>query len=111
MFVAKPPKRSEEQKGRKEKDPRQAQLEAKLVNAVSLTLFFLILVVSIVIGFVLDKTTEVQGWVVAVVISVGTLNGFYFLFALKIADQWEKSIVLRLGRFRGLQGPGLFWKP
>jgi regulator of protease activity HflC (stomatin/prohibitin superfamily) len=109
MFVAKTPKRSEEQKGRKEKDPRRAQLEAKLVNPVSLTLFFLISVVSIVIGFVLDKTTEVQDWVVAAVIIGGSLIGLYFMLALKIADQWEKAIVLRLGRFRGLQGPGLFW--
>jgi len=95
MFVAKTPKRSEEQKGRKEKDPRQAQLEAKLVNPVSLTLFLLILAVSIVMGFVLDKTTEVQGWVVAAVITGGSLIGLYFMLALKIADQWEKAIVLR----------------
>jgi len=109
MFVAKTPKRSEEQKGRKEKDPRQAQLEAKLINAVSLTLFLLVLAVSIVMGFVLDKITEVQSWVVAAVIIGGSLIGLYFMLALKIADQWEKAIVLRLGRFRGLQGPGLFW--
>jgi regulator of protease activity HflC (stomatin/prohibitin superfamily) len=29
--------------------------------------------------------------------------------AIKIADQWEKTIVLRLGRFRSLEGPGLFF--
>ncbi|MEI7989841.1 MAG: slipin family protein, partial [Chloroflexota bacterium] len=28
---------------------------------------------------------------------------------LKIARQWEKAVVLRLGKFRGLRGPGLFW--
>ena len=33
----------------------------------------------------------------------------YILFALKIASQWEKAIVLRLGKFRKLAGPGLFW--
>jgi hypothetical protein len=27
----------------------------------------------------------------------------------KIAQQWERAIVLRLGKFIGLQGPGLFW--
>jgi regulator of protease activity HflC (stomatin/prohibitin superfamily) len=27
----------------------------------------------------------------------------------KIAQQWERGIVLRLGKFIGLQGPGLFW--
>ena len=31
----------------------------------------------------------------------GVLIGLYFLFALKIADQWEKVAVLRLGRYVG----------
>jgi regulator of protease activity HflC (stomatin/prohibitin superfamily) len=38
----------------------------------------------------------------------GLLLGFYLLFSLKVADQWEKVAVLRLGRYRGLRGPGLF---
>ncbi len=29
--------------------------------------------------------------------------------AIKIADQWEKAVVLRLGRFESLRGPGLFF--
>lgn len=37
------------------------------------------------------------------------LIGIYILFALKVAAQWEKVIVLRLGKFKGLYGPGLFW--
>jgi len=27
----------------------------------------------------------------------------------KIAQQWERAIVLRLGRFHAMRGPGLFW--
>ena len=27
----------------------------------------------------------------------------------KIAQQWERAVILRLGRFAGLRGPGLFW--
>jgi regulator of protease activity HflC (stomatin/prohibitin superfamily) len=38
-----------------------------------------------------------------------TFIGVYFLFALKVASQWEKVIVLRLGKFIGLKGPGVFW--
>ena len=34
--------------------------------------------------------------------------GIYFLFAIQVADQWEKVAVLRLGRYAGLRGPGLF---
>jgi len=34
--------------------------------------------------------------------------GAYFLFAIKVADQWERAVVLRMGRYAGLRGPGLF---
>src|SRR5579863_8542116 len=39
----------------------------------------------------------------------GALVGLYLLFAIKVADQWEKVAVLRLGRYLGLRGPGLFF--
>lgn len=35
--------------------------------------------------------------------------GVYLLFAVKVASQWEKAIVLRLGKFQRMSGPGLFW--
>src|SRR5258708_32708854 len=38
----------------------------------------------------------------------GLLVGVYFLFSIKVADQWEKVAVLRLGRYIGLRGPGIF---
>jgi hypothetical protein len=34
--------------------------------------------------------------------------GLYLLFAIRVAAQWEKAAVLRLGRYRGLRGPGWF---
>lgn len=40
-----------------------------------------------------------------VVLGVGTLIASSF----RIADQWEKAVVLRLGKFNGLKGPGLFF--
>jgi regulator of protease activity HflC (stomatin/prohibitin superfamily) len=39
---------------------------------------------------------------------VGTLLGFYFLYAIKVVRQWEKVALLRLGRYIGLRGPGIF---
>ncbi|MGH9696176.1 MAG: slipin family protein, partial [Bryobacteraceae bacterium] len=38
----------------------------------------------------------------------GLVIGIYLLFSIKVADQWEKVAVLRLGRFIGLRGPGIF---
>jgi len=37
------------------------------------------------------------------------LVGFYLFFALQVARQWEKAVVLRTGKMRGLRGPGIFW--
>jgi len=38
----------------------------------------------------------------------GGVIGLYLMFAIKVADQWEKVAVLRLGRYLGLRGPGVF---
>ena len=35
--------------------------------------------------------------------------GVILMQSPKIAQQWERAVVLRLGKFIGLQGPGLFW--
>lgn len=40
---------------------------------------------------------------------MGFLLGFLLGRSPQIANQWERAIVLRLGKFRGRQGPGLFW--
>ena len=42
-------------------------------------------------------------------IVIGLLLGFLLAQAPKIARQWERAVVLRLGRYVGLRGPGLFW--
>jgi regulator of protease activity HflC (stomatin/prohibitin superfamily) len=42
-------------------------------------------------------------------IVLGLLLGFLLAQAPKIARQWERAVVLRLGRYVGLRGPGLFW--
>src|SRR5438876_766082 len=41
-------------------------------------------------------------------IVAGALAGIYFLFAIRIADQWERVAILRFGKYIGLRGPGLF---
>jgi regulator of protease activity HflC (stomatin/prohibitin superfamily) len=37
------------------------------------------------------------------------VTGFVLMQSPRIAQQWERAVVLRLGRYRGLRGPGLFW--
>jgi regulator of protease activity HflC (stomatin/prohibitin superfamily) len=39
----------------------------------------------------------------------GALIGLYLLFAIKVVQPWERVALLRLGRYVGLRGPGLFF--
>lgn len=40
---------------------------------------------------------------------LGVLLGLLLAQAPKIARQWDRAVILRLGRYVGLRGPGLFW--
>ena len=40
---------------------------------------------------------------------IGLLLGLFLAQSPKIARQWERAVVLRLGKYAGLRGPGLFW--
>jgi regulator of protease activity HflC (stomatin/prohibitin superfamily) len=70
------------------------------VNVVSVVLF----VVVVALGGVAAYTTESALWLLA-----GVALGAIASVSPRIAQQWERAIVLRLGRFVGLRGPGLFW--
>jgi regulator of protease activity HflC (stomatin/prohibitin superfamily) len=63
----------------------------------------LVLVVCLVAGGLITERMKSPWGIIA-----GALLGLYFLFALRVASQWEKAVVLRLGKYRGLRGPGLF---
>jgi regulator of protease activity HflC (stomatin/prohibitin superfamily) len=71
-----------------------------------------VFVIMLLAGGALAAITVSLGWpeYLAPVFIIGfTLIGMYFLFAIKIASPWEKGVVLRFGKFRGLFGPGIFW--
>ena len=44
----------------------------------------------------------------AAAVIVGTLVGLYFLFSIKVIQQWERVALMRLGKYVGLRGPGTF---
>ena len=48
-----------------------------------------------------------SGSIAALVMLVAA--GLIAMQAPQVAQQWERAVVLRLGRFVGLRGPGLFW--
>ena len=64
----------------------------------------LILLVSLVIGGAL---TAVIGNPIPIIVMAAI--GVVLMQSPRVAQQWERAVVLRLGRFVGLEGPGLFW--
>jgi len=79
----------------------------KTKSSFSVLIFFVILAIGVALAY---ANYDVQNSAGA--IWVGAISFLVALFvssAIKIADQWEKAIVLRLGRFDSLRGPGLFF--
>lgn len=70
-------------------------------NTVSLSLF----IILTILASVLFSNELISVYIFVIVIVIAFILGF----SLKIADQWEKAVVLRMGKFIGLRGPGLFW--
>jgi len=46
---------------------------------------------------------------VGAAVAVGAVVALLLGSSVKFADQWEKAVVLRMGKFRGLRGPGVFF--
>ena len=69
--------------------------------------FFLIFGVGLALGyFRYNAGANTEALAIAI--------GAFFLAALvassiQVADQWDRAIILRLGQFRALKGPGLFF--
>ena len=69
-------------------------------NVVSAGAFLAPLVLGLLVSFLM--------WNVGGIIA-GFILGLLAAQAPKVAKQWESAVVLRLGRYIGLRGPGLFW--
>ncbi len=88
-------------------EKKKAQQADMHISAIAGMLFGVCMVAGILgvaIGDGKLSDTLLGAWVV-----IWTLIGVYIMFALKVANQWEKAVVLRLGKFHGLKGPGAFW--
>jgi regulator of protease activity HflC (stomatin/prohibitin superfamily) len=75
-------------------------------SSVATLIFILILCVGTALGYPLYKTNlENSLWVLGGTFAIAC----FVSTAIKVANQWDRAVVLRLGRFRGLKGPGLFF--
>jgi len=76
------------------------------VNPVAFLAAFIVLLAGFAVNRVIEKdwsSINIPCAVVTILLSV------YTELALKVAKQWERAVVLRLGRFHRLKGPGMFF--
>jgi regulator of protease activity HflC (stomatin/prohibitin superfamily) len=81
------------------KVPTQQKNDTGYFNSVAVALF----VICLGAGGLASKLMQSYVPVIA-----GAVIGVYLLFAVKVMRQWEKVALLRLGKYVGLRGPGLF---
>ncbi len=78
------------------------------ISALGTTLSVILFIAAVSLAIYLDESGVLDERILLYFIPIFLLAAI-LLFSLKVAQQWEKAVVLRLGRFRGLRGPGLFW--
>ena len=91
------------------KETKPIKQQDQHIPAIAGTLFLIFLLIGALGGILLAINGILNDLWVSVWIFGWLLVGMYFLFGLKVASQWEKAIILRLGRFMKLAGPGAFW--
>lgn len=69
-------------------------------SVLPVALFLVIMSTTVIYGFLNESRIIVAG---------GIIIAFLVSQSIKVAQQWEKAVVLRLGTFHGLAGPGLFF--
>ncbi len=89
------------------KDSQKNQKVDSHISGIAGTIFAILLIAATLGAILMDG--KAADWLIGTYVLGVTLIGVYILFALKVASQWEKAVVLRLGKFYKLAGPGLFW--
>ena len=78
------------------------------INGPAMLLASILFALGIGGAALMDHYKVTEGWIVLEV-TLLSLIAVYILLSLKIARQWEKAVVLHLGKFQHLAGPGMFW--
>jgi regulator of protease activity HflC (stomatin/prohibitin superfamily) len=83
----------------------RSRLAGAPANPVSTLAALIVLAFGIVANRILTGSFREVNIPAAVIIALACL---FCLFAIKIAKQWQRAVVLRLGKFHSLRGPGPF---
>ena len=83
-------------------------IEMRRINSLAVLIFTVILAIGSGLSYAsyyISADNAGSAWIVIIALVIASIVSS----ATKVADQWEKAVILRLGRFRSLKGPGLFF--
>src|SRR5438876_1838845 len=81
------------------------QMQTNMPSFVELTVFAILAAASIGLALLVGQYAPIAGVFIGI---TGVIVSALIASAIKVANQWERGIVLRLGEFRGIRGPGIF---
>lgn len=84
----------------------RAELPMRTPNAFPMLVFCAVLAAGIALAYSMHGLSmhPQSMWSIGIAAAVALLASS----AIKVADQWDRAVVLRLGKFRSLEGPGIF---
>jgi regulator of protease activity HflC (stomatin/prohibitin superfamily) len=82
------------------------RLASNMPSFVELAVFLILFVISIGLALLAGQISEGLGVVVGI---AGVVASALAAASVKVANQWERALVLRLGEFQSMRGPGLFF--
>jgi len=91
---------------REYKATTQLEAEAASLNWVAALVTAIVVLAGAGLNRLIEGTW--QQWDIYIIIGTALVASICF-FGIKIANQWERAVVLRLGKFRSLKGPGPFF--
>jgi len=79
--------------------------QTNMPSFVQVAVFFILAAASLGLALFVGQQDVTPGVITA---AVGIMISVLVANSIKVANQWERGIILRLGEFRGIRGPGLF---
>jgi regulator of protease activity HflC (stomatin/prohibitin superfamily) len=85
---------------------RPEEIAMRQNNSLSILIFVVILGIGGAVAFTMHgiSNSSASMWIIGSALVLAS----FFSSATQVADQWSRAVVLRLGKFRSLEGPGLF---
>jgi Membrane protease subunits, stomatin/prohibitin homologs len=78
-------------------------------NVGSIAALLFVIIVLIGIGLALLVSPDFTDITSHVILIISFIVAIFVAWATKVANQWDRAVVLRLGKFHALRGPGIFF--